>query len=661
MTANSRAEPVRLTDAERRLLLEGVAQANIPTLIPVLVQLTGETKWLEPPYAPRRGRGLDDNDTGGLPGHIGNEIKAAARGAISKWLDGAPVALPRPDDAMLARMLSISMGERAPAEYGEIIAADMGMASHRIGKTIVAPPDFHIVIVGAGVSGICAAIKLRECGISCEIFEKSNDFGGTWWENRYPGAGVDTPNHIYSFSFARNDWSRYFALQGDLLEYFRGVAERYGLRECTRFNTIVRRATWDETSKRWQVELRLPDGGMEQVAANVFISAVGALNNPLIPKIKGLETFPGPAFHTARWPNDLDIEGKRVAVVGNGASAMQVAPAIAAKVAHLSIFARSKQWAAPFPQFNKEAPEPVRALLRSVPLYYLWYRQRLAWTFNDRIHDSLQKDPDWPHPARSLNAVNDAHRSFFTDYVVAELGDRQDLLNKVLPDYPPYGKRMLLDNGWYRTLRRSNVTLVDQRLAEVRGRKLIASGGEEHEADILVLATGFRAVEFLASMEVIGRGGRTLREFWEQDDARAYLGATVPCFPNLFTLLGPNVGLGHGGSVIKAIELQMDYILSVLERLFDLGAAGVEVHQAAFERYNARVDAAHQKMVWTHPGTDNWYRNSRGRVVVLTPWRNDDFWRMTRQANPEDYLFETSDRTRKDSVRALGCSDAQAQ
>jgi 4-hydroxyacetophenone monooxygenase len=643
-----------VTGDERSVLLDGVAQANVPTLIPLLVQLTGETKWLEPPYAPRRGRGLDDNDTGGLPERICNEIKYAAREALSNCLNGAPVALSQPDHAMLARLLSVSMGESAPPEYGEIIASDMGMISHRIGGALVAPGGFHVAIVGAGVSGICAAIKLREFGISCEIFEKGADFGGTWWENRYPGAGVDTPNHTYSFSFAQNDWSRYFALQEELLEYFRGVAEQHGLRKCTRFNRAVRRATWDETSKQWRLELHRPDCGLERVDANVLISAVGALNEPLIPNIEGLRTFPGPAFHTAQWPSDLDIAGKRVAVVGNGASAMQVVPAIAAKVAHLSVFARSKQWAAPFPQFNKQVPAPVRTLLRHVPLYYAWYRQRLTWTFNDRIHESLQKDPNWAHPARSLNAVNDGHRSFFTDYVISELGDRQDLLEKVLPDYPPYGKRMLLDNGWYRALRRDNVTLVAEHLAEVRGRRLITKSGAEHEADILILATGFRAVEFLASMDVIGREGRVLREFWGHDDARAYLGAAIPGFPNLFTLLGPNVGLGHGGSVIKAVELQLDYILSVLERLFESGSSSVEVRDSVFERYNARVDAAHRKMVWTHPGADNWYRNSKGRVVVTTPWRNDDFWRMTRQADPDDYLFDAVDRTRRDVAVASG-------
>lgn len=352
MKADVRAESAEVTEADRRALFDGVKQANVPTLIPVLVQLTGECKWLEWPYAPRKGRGLDDNDTGGLPGHIQDEIKSAAHEAIANWLDGAPVALARPDNALLARMLSVSMGEAAPPEYGEIIASDMGMASHRLGKAPRAPTDFRVAIIGAGVSGICAAIKLRELGIACEIFEKAADFGGTWWENTYPGAGVDTPNHIYSFSFAQNDWSRYFALQRELLDYFIDVADRHGLRQCTRFNTAVRRVAWDHASRKWQVELHGPGGDAEHIAANVVISAVGALNNPLIPRIQGLETFSGPAFHTAQWPKDLDLRGKRVAVVGNGASAMQVVPAIAGQVGHLSIFARSKQWAAPFPQFQ---------------------------------------------------------------------------------------------------------------------------------------------------------------------------------------------------------------------------------------------------------------------------------------------------------------------
>ncbi|WP_372022345.1 NAD(P)/FAD-dependent oxidoreductase (plasmid) [Tistrella mobilis] len=617
-----------------------VAIANIPTLLMVLVQLTGDTRWLEPPYAPERGRGLDDNDDGGLPEDVQAEIRVAATEAILAWRAGRPVAMPHPDDDLLVRMLSVSMAEEVPAEYGEIIASGLGLKAHRLGEPAAAPAGFKVLVIGAGVSGICAAIRLRQRGIACEVIEKGSDFGGTWRENRYPGAGVDTPNHIYSFSFAPHDWTRYFALQGELHGYFRKVARDHGLESCTRFDTRVLRAAWQAEARRWAVTIRRPDGVEEVLAADAVVSAVGVLNTPLVPHIPGLDSFPGPCFHTAEWPEDLDVAGKRVALVGNGASAMQVAPAIAPKVGQLTIFARSKQWAAPFPQFGKEMPQPIRFLIANMPLYRLWYRQRLAWTFNDRVHASLQKDPVWPHPDRALNAVNDGHRRAFVKYMQQELGDRQDLLEKVLPDYPPFGKRMLLDNGWYRTIARDNVELITDHMAEVRGSRLVSRGGEEREADILVLATGFKATEFLGSYEVRGRDDQALSEVWNGDDARAYLGTAVPGFPNFFMLLGPNVGLGHGGSIISAVELQCDYLLSALDEMFRRGAATIEVRPEIHDDYNRRVDEAHAKMVWTHEGMENWYRNSRGRVVAITPWRNDDFWRMTRTVAPADYVFD---------------------
>tara|TARA_R100001086_G_scaffold113820_2_gene58111 strand:- start:5673 stop:7619 length:1947 start_codon:yes stop_codon:yes gene_type:complete len=633
--------------SESDLLREGVAIANIPSLLGVLVQMTGEMKWLEPPYVPRRAIGLDDNDTGGLPDDIQDEIRCAALQAIVRWKSGKPLALANSDSALLARILGVLMAEAVPESYGEIIAADMGITQHRAWVPVSVPEAFKVIIIGAGVSGICAAINLRKLGIDCEIFEKNNEFGGTWWENRYPGAGVDTPNHIYTYSFAKNDWSRYFALQGELLDYFKSVAEESGLRDITNFGASVVQARWNEATLKWEVRVQEPDGVERVHLADVVLSAVGILNNPQIPSIPGIEGFPGPAVHTAQWPDDLDVSGKRVAVIGNGASGMQVVPAIAGKVDHLTIFARSKQWAAPFPQFGKLVPAPVRSLLGSVPLYHEWYRARLMWMFNDRIHASLQKDSDWPHPERSLNAANDRHRQFFTEYVVSELGDRQDLLSEVLPDFPPYGKRILLDNGWYRTLTRENVTLVSQRLAEIRGDTMISADGRTFKADVIIFATGFKASEFLSSFEIIGRDGQRLRDFWEIDNARAYVGSAMPGFPNFFTILGPNVGLGHGGSMIKAIELQTSYVISVLNEMFERRASTVEVRQDVFDDYNYRIDAAHDRMVWTHSGTENWYRNARGRVIAITPWRNDDFWQMTRNANPNDYVFHS-------------CSDTEA-
>jgi 4-hydroxyacetophenone monooxygenase len=432
------------------------------------------------------------------------------------------------------------------------------------------------------------------------------------------------------------------------LRYLVKTATQYELGNQVAFETTVKQARWHEKDAKWEVRVIDPTGKEHTYRSDIVISATGVLNIPSVPKIKGLETFDGPVIHTSRWPDDLDISGKRVAVVGNGASAMQVVPAIAPKVSQLTIFARSKQWAAPFPQFGKQVPDAVRYLINSVPLYRMWYEQRLSWTFNDRVHGTLFKDPEWHDSKRSVNAVNDGHRRFFTNYVISELGHRQDLLEHVLPDYPPFAKRMLLDNGWYRTLTRDNVRLIPHNLSEVHEHTLTAGNGETVEADIIILATGFKATELLCSYEVVGRNGRILKDFWEDDNASAYLGTTVPGFPNFFILLGPNVGSGHGGSMIRNIECQTHYALSVLQRMFEKQASTAEVREDIYEDYKRRIDDAHEKMVWTHPGVDSWYRNSRGRVVAITPWRNDAFWRMTRQANPDDYVFSPTVNTAVD-------------
>jgi len=623
---------------DRALLDAGIAAANLPSLLLTLVQLTGETHWLEPPYAPRRGKGLDDNDDGGLPDTLADDIRAAARQAIHAWLDGAPVVLPRPDNAALAHMLAVSMAEPVPPEYGDIIAATMQLDPPP--APAPAPAGLSAIVIGAGISGMCAAIRLAEMGIATTIFEKNAEFGGTWWENRYPGCGVDTPNLTYTFSFRPNDWAHNFPLRDEIEGYLLETARAHGLYDKVRFGTRVLRAEWQAQAHRWQVTTIDVDGNEAVHSADFIFSAVGILNTPVIPDIAGLDRFAGQVVHTSHWPADIDLAGKRVAVVGNGASAMQVVPAIADSVASLTVFARSRQWAAPFPQFRKAIPAAVRYLSQRVPLYRAWMEQRLAWTFNDRVHATLQRDPDWPEPARAVNAINDGHRRFFTRYVEEQLGDRQDLLPLVLPDYPPFAKRMLLDNGWYRTLRKPHVKLVPDRLARIEGSTLTSADGTAVEADVLILATGFAVAQVLGSYEVVGRDGRVLREFWDGDDASAYLGTLVPGFPNFFILLGPNVGSGHGGSMIRNIENQAHYATRLIARMVETGAATVEVRDTVYRAYRDRIDAAHDRLVWTHPGATNWYRNSRGRVIAITPWRNDAFWRMTREADPADLAFD---------------------
>lgn len=630
------------TELEEQLL-KAISIANIPTLLMVLVQLTGDKCWLSPPFAPNRARGLDDNDSGGLPEAIQGQIRIAAADAVIAWKKGKPVAIAEPSASLLTRMISVSTGEAVPDNYGEVIAAELSPSvPQKNGRTFSGqvPENFKAIIIGGGVSGICAGIRLQEYGIDFVIVEKSAGFGGTWKDNQYPAAGVDTPNHLYSFSFAPNDWSRYFALRGEILEYIEAVALDYQLSENTRFETSVLDAKFEADGKQWHVRTVDANGQQDTLTGNIVLSAVGLLNVPFTPDIPGLDTFTGTSCHTAQWPGDFDLTDKNVAIVGNGASAMQVVPAIADKVKSMTIFARSKQWAAPFPQFQQQVPEDIRFLLKEVPLYQEWYRQSLAWTFNDRLHSALQKDPEWPDKAHSINAKNDRHRKMFLSYIKSELGDRQDLLDDLTPDYPPYGKRILLDNGWYRTVAKPHVTLVPERLKEVKGATLVADSGKRFDADVLIMATGFKSTEILSSVDVIGSSGQHLKDVWDTDNPKAYMGTLVPDFPNMFTLLGPNTGLGHGGSIIPVIERQINYVLLLLEKMFEKRSSTIEVRKEVFEDYNQKVDKAHAKMIWTHQGTTNWYRNKRGRVVAITPWRNDDFWRMTRKIDEKNYFFD---------------------
>ena len=631
--------PMPAAEVNRTLLKDGIANANIPALLMVLYQMTGEATWLQEPFAPGRSPGLDDNDSGQLPDEVQAQIRTAAEEAIEAWLAGKPLAIERPSNLRLAEMLSVAMTEHVPEEYGDIVAAGMGYDLEPTADTAIAA-DKTAIVIGGGVSGICAGIELGKLGIDYTLFEKNEDFGGTWFENRYPGCGVDTPSLTYTFSCRPNDWSMYFPLRDEIEGYLLDTAREFGLYDKARFRTHVEEARWNTATDQWDVTITTPDGKRETHSADYLFSAVGILNIPKYPQIDGLDEFAGEVYHTSRWPAEADLSGKRVAVIGNGASGMQVAPAIADEVSRMTIFARSKQWAAPFPQFRKKVPEGVRYLMQVVPLYRAWLEQRLSWTFNDRVHGTLFRDPEWEHPERAVNEINDAHRRVFTRYVEEQLQDRPELIERVLPEYPPFAKRMLLDNGWFRTIKKPHVDLIPEHLAKVEGNTLSTSSGETVEADVIILATGFQTTNVLGSYDIVGREGQLLRDHWGEDNASAYLGTLVPGFPNFFILLGPNVGSGHGGSMIRNIENQMHFAGQVVQCAEAQEASTVEVKETAYTDYSRRIDDAHDQLVWTHPGTENWYRNSQGRVVAITPWRNDAFWRMTRSPDEADLEFD---------------------
>jgi 4-hydroxyacetophenone monooxygenase len=635
-------------------LPDAIARANIPTLACLLVQMTGDRKWLEGEYRPSRPRGLDDNDTGGLAADVQREVRAAALAGTENLLAGQRLAIEEPSDELLVAMMSASLGEEIPPEYAPMIRHELGlsatmpmsaplanMSAGGIGlpdATTSPPEGFRALIIGAGISGLCAAVNFAAAGISFSIIERNACLGGVWHENNYPGAACDVPSHLYSFSFAPYDWSRYFAASSEIQSYLEHVADLFDIRRHIRFNAEVVAAEYNEDLQQWQADVRNVDGSLESVRADIVISAVGAFNKPRYPDVPGIDSFSGPSVHTARWPESgIELEGRKVLVVGNGASAMQVVPAIADMAAKITVVQRSPQWAAPFPKFLVEVPASIQRLMNEVPLYRLWYRLRLSWAFNDKQYAALQKDPAWNNGGFSINALNDVHRRGLTDYIKAELGGAQDILARVLPDYPPFGKRMLMDNGWFRTLAREHVHLVTGAVTEVLTDRVRISDGSEHEADVIIWATGFDVVNFLAPMELRGIGGRSLHDDWDGDDARAYLGTVVPGFPNFFCLYGPNTQFGHGGSLISIVERQMHYVMSVLRKMFAAGLRTVDVRPEVHDMYSREIDQRHERMIWTHPGMSTYYRNSKGRVVVCNPFRIIEFWGLTEAANLDHY------------------------
>ncbi|MGW4335778.1 flavin-containing monooxygenase [Rhodococcus koreensis] len=626
-------------------LRTAVAEANVPTLQVLCVQLTGDERYLEPPFTPTRCKGIDDNDSGGLSVELQDEIRAAAFDAIMAWRAGRPMAVPRPTADQLVRMMSVSMGEEIPGDYGPFMESklDAFAGFDESPVTHPAPEGFSVLVVGAGMAGICAAVRLQEAGVPFVVVEKGEDVAGVWRQNKYPGCGVDTPSHLYSYSFAQGDWQHYFGKKDEVEGYFRRVAKDFGIYDRIRFQTKVDETRYDENGQRWVTTLRLPDGTTEKIESNVVISAVGAFGQPKWPDIEGFAQFGGEVLHSAQWDESIDLEGKRVAVIGNGASAMQLVPAIVDQVASLTVFQRSKQWAAPFPKFRKAIPEPVQFLFSEIPPYEWWYRLRLSWNFDSKVYESLKVDPDWAEPSRSLNKINDGHRRFFTRYIEEQLGDRQDLAPRVIPDFPPYGKRMLLDNGWFRTLTRPNVELVDSPIGRVDETGIELRDGTHHDFDVIIVASGFDVARFLGPINVYGREGISVREAWDDDDPRAYLGTVTPQFPNFFMLYGPNTALGHGGSFIFVVECQVNYVLSVLNKMFETGTSEVECKAEVCRQYNDLMEDMHSQMIWTHPGMSTYYRNSRGRVVMNSPWRTTDYWKFTASADLADYDTKKAD------------------
>jgi cation diffusion facilitator CzcD-associated flavoprotein CzcO len=487
------------------------------------------------------------------------------------------------------------------------------MADGRLTRT-------RVVIVGAGFGGVGLGIQLKDSGFNdFVILEKSDSVGGVWRENRYPGAACDVPSHLYSFSFApRPDWPDKYANQSDILDYLRQCARKHGLEPHIRYNAEVGEARWDETASRWMVQTQ--DGHMFE--AQSLVTATGQLSRPSRPKLPGLERFAGLAFHSAEWPADCDLSGKRVAVVGTGASAIQVVPAVAAQVSKLFLFQRSAAYVLPKP--DKKYPRWQIALFERFPtllklsrvIIYVQYEMK-AFAF-----------VTW------RAALRFKRKAFFRNL---KRGVKNlELRERLIPDYRLGCKRILFSNDFYPALDRANVELVTDVIAEIRNDTIVAADGAERKVDCIILATGFAATEFLMPIKIIGLGGKDLRQSWSNSGAQAHLGMTVAGFPNFFMLYGPNTNLAHN-SVVYMLECQMRYIIACVGRLCRDDVRSIEVKQEVQDRYNAKLQRRLEKASWSK-GCSSWYLTAAGRNVTNWPGYSLEFHLRTRAPNWNDYV-----------------------
>ncbi|MBL7493127.1 NAD(P)/FAD-dependent oxidoreductase [Frankia sp. AgB1.9] len=633
--------PITQSDDQIADYLEDV---SVPTLVAAVVHLTGDRSFLEGPFRPRTF--IPNDFQGGLTDQEMGAARTAALAAIRAYRDAGCPPVAAPSASRVREVMSWLVCEPVTDDYAEMFMEEMNVRGddpRRLDLTEVAAAarqDLSVVVIGAGQSGLLAGLRLAQAGVPFTILEKNADAGGTWLENSYPGCRVDVGNHFYCYSFEPSHaFSEYFSQAPELLSYFQGVMRRHGLAPHVRWNTEVLSATWDDEASLWRLVARGPGGRENRLDANVVISAVGQLNRPLMPEIPGLAEFSGPAFHTARWDHSVSLAGKRVAVIGAGASGFQIAPAIAGDVESLVVFQRSAQWMAPNRKYRAPVGEGATWAMRHLPGYAAWYRFMLFYQASDKALELVRVDPQWPGMPHSASATSEARRKGLLAWIESQVGDDAELLAKVVPDYPPMGKRLLQDDGsWLRCLRRDNVELVRDEIVRVEPDAVVTARGR-FEVDVIIVATGFRANEFLAPMKVTGRGGVELRERWA-DSPAAHLGITVPDFPNLFLMYGPGTNLAHAGSIIFHSECQMQFIGSCLRELLTGGHRSVEVTREAFDDYVERLQAELAGTVWAHPAVrHSWYKGKDGRVHVLSPWRLVDYWRMTHQVDPQSYLF----------------------
>jgi 4-hydroxyacetophenone monooxygenase len=621
-------------------LRANLRQADAGVLVAVLAQLTGDPSVIDSyaskishiPDPPERAGATDPDTAAALVDAILDALTQPRRRD----------AVPADDRDLFARLLPIALGSEVDDEQVNLLLEQGGFQQSQptLPRTVPIPGTVKIAIIGAGIAGISVALAATVEGVCYEIFDRNKEVGGTWLTTTYPGIGVDTPSAYYSLSWEVNpNWSNYFPQGAEYQAYLVALADKYQLRQHTRFGTEVDALWWDDHRSQWQIHWVDANGRRDVCYANVVITAAGYLNRPRWPDIKDRDTFVGNSIHSALWDPALDLTGKKVAVIGAGCTAVQIVDACVDQVEHFTVFQRQPHWVAPRKRLTDEVPAHRRYLGRHLPHYANWNRLKSYWGTADNNYPVILQDPEWARDHLSISAANDVLLRMCLEYIERTFGKDTELAKKVTPDFAPYGKRIIRDpGGYYAALTRDHVDVEASEPAEINAKGIVTQDGRQIDLDVIIYATGYH-LDFLSTIDIRGRGGRKLADEWG-DSPRAYRGGTVPGFPNLFTMSAPNYSPGHGAGANFSMEVLAHYIIECLQLMALRGASTIEVTERAYQDYVAAIDEAMSHTVWCHtPNAHTYYRSGSGRVVVATPYRLVDVWHQHRAPIEEDFTL----------------------
>ena len=619
-------------------LLKALASANMNALRIALYHQTRDVELLKMTvdHVPVQGGALISHS---LPRKFHPYIREKAFEFIRS---GAP-AKPDPTKAESVELMTLFTGY-APTQ-GEIDFGYEDLAFQAFprdvqwtkGRPDAALESFSITIIGAGFSGICAAIQLDRLGIRYRVIERLADIGGTWELNDYPEARVDVSNFLYQYKFVKNyPWKSYFATRDEIKEYVNHVVDHFGVRDRISLNTELKSATWDETTKQWALEIKGPDGDNAKIQTNIIFSCAGLFNTPNLPEIPGIEKYEGRMFHTTAWDHEYDFSDKNIGLIGTGSTGSQLLPALAKGASHVDVYQRTPNWVMPIHGYHSRVTSEKHWLLRNFPGYWNWFIYS-NYIGSMQVQQVQDIDPEWEAKGGQINQKNALLRQRLTEFIRSEVGDRDDLFQKLVPDYPPMGRRLVIDNAFYKTLLRENVALVTTGIREINATGIVTSDGKQHDHDLIVLGAGFKVSQYLWPVTYSGRGGLTIQEAWAKDGARAYLSVTMPDFPNFFMYYGPTSGV-RGGSFHSWTEVTTRYICQLVVSMIEQGKRSVEVKRDVFQIYNDAMDAEFTKMLWSPKGGGNGYFfNEHGRVITNMPWSTDNFYARVKKADVENF------------------------